>query len=35
MKLIINNADTPHGIRIPELGVSGVESLEFVADKIG
>lgn len=35
VKIIINSIDTPHGIAIPELGVSGVESVEFTADKAG
>ena len=35
VRLNINNTDTKHGIRIPDLGISGNESLEFVADKSG
>ena len=35
VKISINNTDTIHGIRIPDLGISGNESLEFVADKSG
>ena len=35
IKLIINNVDTLHGIRIPELGVSDNDSVEFVAEKTG
>jgi cytochrome c oxidase subunit 2 len=35
IKIIINNVDTKHGIIIPELGVSGIESVDFVADKTG
>jgi cytochrome c oxidase subunit 2 len=35
VKIIINNADILHGIRIPELDVRGNESVEFTADKIG
>ena len=35
VRLNINNTDTKHGIRIPDLGISGNESLEFVADKVG
>ena len=35
VKIIINSVDTPHGIAIPDYGVSGVESVEFVADKAG
>src|SRR3989338_9157329 len=35
IKLIINNIDVPHGIRIPEYEIKGDESIEFVADKVG
>ena len=35
IKLTIDNVDTLHGIRIPDLGISGNESLEFVVDKSG
>jgi len=35
IKLTIDNIDTLHGIRIPDLGISGNESLEFVVDKLG
>lgn len=35
IKLTINNLDTTHGINIPDLGVSGFNSLEFTADKKG
>lgn len=35
IKLIINNTDTLHGIRIPELGISGSDFVEFVGDKNG
>ncbi|MEK6875261.1 MAG: cupredoxin domain-containing protein [Nanoarchaeota archaeon] len=35
VKLIINNTDTLHGIRIPDLAVRGDEILEFTADKQG
>ena len=35
VKIVINNEDTKHGIVIPELGISGVESVEFTADKTG
>ncbi|MDO8459476.1 MAG: cupredoxin domain-containing protein [Nanoarchaeota archaeon] len=31
----INNTDKDHGISIPDLGLSGIESLEFTADKVG
>ena len=35
IKLIINNTDTLHGVRIPELGVKGNDFVEFVAGKTG
>ncbi len=35
VKIYINNTDTLHGIRIPELGIKGNEVLEFTADKKG
>src|SRR3989344_9449376 len=35
VKIIINNTDTFHGIRIPDLGIKGNEILEFTADKTG
>ena len=35
VKIIINNTDTFHGIRIPYLGIKGNEILEFTADKEG
>lgn len=35
IKLTINNTDTLHGIRIPELGISGNDFVEFVGDKNG
>jgi len=35
VRLSINNTDTKHGIRIPDLGISDNESLEFVVDKSG
>ncbi len=35
VKIMIINEDTTHGIAIPDFGVSGVESVEFVADKTG
>lgn len=35
IRIVINNSDTRHGMRIPELGVSGNDSVEFVADKQG
>lgn len=33
--LLINNLDVPHGITIPELGISGNEAIMFTADKKG
>lgn len=33
--IVINNVDTTHGIAIPDFGVSGVDSVDFVADKTG
>ena len=33
--IVINSKDTSHGISIPDFGVSGVESVEFIADKVG
>ena len=35
VKLIINNLDIDHGIRIPDLNLKGDNSIEFVADKVG
>ena len=35
VKIIINNKDVLHGIRIPELEIRGDETLEFNADKTG
>ncbi len=35
VKIIIDNTDTTHGIMIPDLGVSGIDSVEFTADKAG
>lgn len=35
VKLVINNEDTTHGISIPELGVRGIDSVEFTPDKAG
>ena len=35
VKLIIDNSDFEHGLRIPKLGVSGKEIIEFTADEIG
>lgn len=35
IKLIIDNMDAAHGIRIPELGISGKDFVEFTAEKAG
>jgi len=35
VKIIINNTDTTHGISLPDFNVSGNDSIEFTADKIG
>ncbi len=35
IKLNIDNSDTSHGIIISELSVSGIDSVEFTADKVG
>ena len=35
VKLIINNTDFEHGLRIPDLGVSGKDIIEFTADEVG
>lgn len=35
VKLIIENTDILHGIRIPDLAIRGDEVLEFTADKQG
>ncbi len=35
VKIIIDNKDTTHGISIPGYSVSGLDSVEFVADKVG
>ncbi len=35
VKIYINNTDTLHGIRIPDLGIKGNEMIEFTADKKG
>jgi len=35
IKININNTDILHGIRIPDLGLSGNEVLEFTADQVG
>ncbi len=33
--LMMNNTDKGHGIAIPDLGVSGIDSVEFTPDKAG
>jgi len=35
VKIIIINTDATHGISIPGYSVSGLDSVEFVADKVG
>ena len=35
VRIRIDNTDTLHGIRIPELGIRGNEVVEFTADKKG
>ena len=35
VRLVINNTDTPHGIAITDLGVSGIDSLEFTPQTPG
>ena len=35
VKILIENTDVPHGIIIPEFGVSGQNELEFNASKKG
>ena len=35
VKIIIDNTDTTHGIVIPDLGISGIDYVEFTADKSG
>ena len=35
VKITINNTDTKHGIRIPDLGISGEETIEFIAETPG
>ncbi len=35
VKIYINNTDTLHGIRIPELGIKGDNLIEFTAEKKG
>lgn len=35
VKIIVNNIDTIHGIRIPDFNVKGENGVEFTADKAG
>ncbi len=35
VRIIINNTDTLHGIRIPELDLKNNNQIEFTADKTG
>ncbi len=35
VKIVIDNLDTPHGMRIPDFGVKGTDGVEFVANKTG
>ncbi len=35
VKIIIDNTDTLHGIRVPDLNIKGNDLIEFTADKIG
>jgi len=35
VKIVVDNTDIPHGINIPELGISGNDILEFTADIAG
>ena len=35
VKIIIDNTDTLHGIRIPELNLKGNDLIEFTAEKTG
>ncbi len=35
VKIMIDNLDFNHGISIPDLGLSGIDSVEFTADKVG
>jgi cytochrome c oxidase subunit 2 len=35
VKIVIDNSDTDHGIRIPDLEIQGMDSIEFTADKTG
>lgn len=35
VKIVINNVDFNHGMIIPALGLSGIDSIEFTADETG
>ena len=35
VKIKIDNTDTLHGIRIPDLGIKGDNSIEFTAQEVG
>ena len=35
VRIKIDNTDTLHGIRIPDLGIKGDDSIEFIAQKTG
>lgn len=35
VKITINNIDTTHGIRLSDFGVSGKDSVEFIANRTG
>ncbi len=35
VRIVIDNSDTTHGIVIPSLGVSGIDSMEFTANTSG
>jgi cytochrome c oxidase subunit 2 len=35
VKITVNNTDTMHGIRIPDLGMSGDNYVEFTANETG
>ena len=35
VRINIDNTDTVHGITIPDFSVSGIDSVDFIADKTG
>ena len=35
IKIVVDNKDTTHGIAISDLGLRGIDSIEFTADKVG